>query len=335
MLLSWNHPSIKVIGRWDRRNPERVVTTNPGGMIEIAYYGEMITLCFDIGDNKHPRPHLWLQVDNGVRIESALEPFLHVQFPGKDTGFHLLRVIFKSAVEEQNRWSEPLVGKVCFLGAILEHQCAELLPERKQKVIEFVGDSITEGVLIDTYCGEDCQATRVYQDDVCATYAWLTAEQLGLEPRFMGFGGVGVTKGGMGGVPKASLAYPCVYNHCPLDEPEPDFILINHGANDRYDNVQNYIQEYSKLLEIIRKINPHSQIFCAGMFFGLYLNDLRELIENFNREHHDRVIFIDTTGWIPPAPLHPLREGHRRIAEKMVQQLKPIIFKENDSLRFL
>jgi hypothetical protein len=323
MLLSWNHPSIRIIGRWDRRNPGRVVTTNPGGIIEISYYGEMITLCFDVVDNQYPRPHLWLQVDNGVRIESALEPFLHIQSPGGDGGCHLLRVIFKSAVEEQNRWSEPLVGKVSFLGTILERP--GLLQERKEKVIEFVGDSITEGVLIDTECGEDCQATRTYQDDVCATYAWLTAERLNLEPRFMGFGGVGVTQGGMGGVPKASLAYPYVYENCQLGEREPDFILINHGANDRKADVVNYIQEYHNLLTVIRKLHPHSQIFCAGMFFGLFLDDLRELVEKFNRQYHDRVIYIDTKGWIPPDPLHPLREGHRRIAEKLVEQLKPMI----------
>jgi lysophospholipase L1-like esterase len=328
MLLSWNHPSIRIIGRWDRRNPDRVVTTNPGGIIEIAYYGEMLTLRFDVIGNEQPRPHLWIQVDNGVWIESVLEPYLHIQSPSEDTGFHYLRVIFKSAVEEQNRWSQPLVGKVSFLGVVLERP--GILPERRQKVIEFVGDSITEGVLIDTDCGEDCQATRVYQDDVCATYAWLTAERLGLEPRFMGFGGVGVTKGGMGGVPKASLAYPFVYDKCPLNEPEPDFILINHGANDRQDNVRNYIQEYYKLLKVIREINPHSQIFCVGMFFGLFLNDLRELIEDFNREYNDRVIFVDTKGWISPDPLHPLREGHRRITEKLVQQLRPIIFCKKD-----
>lgn len=331
MLLSWNHPSIRIIGRWDRRNPDRVVTTNPGGIIEISYYGEMITLCFDVVGNEYPRPHLWIQVDNGVRTESALEPYLHIQSPGGDARCHYLRVIFKSAVEEQNRWFQPLAGKLSFLGAILERPGS--LPDRRRKVIEFVGDSITEGVLIDIDCGEDCQATRTYQDDVCATYAWLTAEQLGLEPRFMGFGGVGVTKGGMGGVPKASLAYPFVYDNCPLDEPEPDFILINHGANDRYDSAWNYMREYYKLLKIIRKINPHSQIICAGMYYGLYLDDLRELIGEFNREYHGRVVYIDTKAWIPPDPLHPLREGHRRIAERLVQQLRPVILEGNAQFR--
>lgn len=48
-------------------------------------------------------------------------------------------------------------------------------------MIEFVGDSITEGVLIDAECTifTNDQLNRPFEDDVTATYAWLTAEALG------------------------------------------------------------------------------------------------------------------------------------------------------------
>ena len=70
------------------------------------------------------------------------------------------------------------------------------LPADERKTIEFVGDSITEGVLIDVdfydkdsdFISSQDQNNRCYQDDVCATYAWQTAEALNLRPIFMGYG---------------------------------------------------------------------------------------------------------------------------------------------------
>ena len=34
------------------------------------------------------------------------------------------------------------------------------------------------------------------------------------------------------------------------------------------------------------------------------------------------IIFINSTGWVPLEPLHPLRDGHRIIAENLVPILK-------------
>jgi len=63
MFMNWKHPAVRVTGRWDRRNEDAVITTNSGSYIEIAYYGEMVVLFFNLENNKHPYPHLWIQVD--------------------------------------------------------------------------------------------------------------------------------------------------------------------------------------------------------------------------------------------------------------------------------
>lgn len=123
---------------------------------------------------------------------------------------HVAVVLFKGAVEQQSRWYLPQMGYVAFHG--YEAEGWGKLPPRNRKIIEFVGDSITEGVLIDAPCvqgTQDDMLNRVYQDDVTATYAYLAARMLDLEPVFMGYGAVGATHGGCGGVPSAPEAKCC------------------------------------------------------------------------------------------------------------------------------
>lgn len=329
MFLKWNHESIRITGRWDRRSEDTVTTTNTGCTIEIAYYGKMAILHFDVETNEEPRPLLWIQVDSGTRVEVTLEPYIHVQTMENTDKMHILKIVYKSALEHQNRWYLPLTGKVSFRGVDVEKPCE--IPLDTRKTIEFIGDSITEGVLTDPDCGKDCIATLdwhdlVYQNDACATYAWLTSEKLNLRSRIMGYGGTGVTTSGSGNVPKAASAYPYIYDGCPLKESEPDFIIINHGANDSTYAVEEYTSGYLELLKVIRGTNPNSRIFCLSAFMGVYPVDLKGVINSFNTLYNDSVIFIDSTGWVPPDPVHPLREGHMIIAEKLTEILRPYMY---------
>lgn len=45
-----------------------------------------------------------------------------------------------------------------------------------------------------------------------------------------------------------------------------------------------------------------------------------EFVERYNREQNDHVYMISSKGWAPYEPLHPLREGHKIIAEKLVAE---------------
>jgi lysophospholipase L1-like esterase len=198
-----------------------------------------------------------------------------------------------------------------------------------------VGDSITEGVLIDVdyykgFVGAEPasyidQNNRVYQDDACATYAWLTAERLNLRPIVMGYGAVGATRAGQGKVPPAAEAYPYNFDGSPITRPEPDYILINHGANDRGHSAEEYTEKYAGLLDVIRKMNPHAKIFALSAFCGGHHEALGKLIEEYNRANGTDVVFIDSTGWIPVEPLHPLRDGHNTVAEHLVPILKELL----------
>jgi lysophospholipase L1-like esterase len=285
----------------------------------------MAMAMFDTWANPEPRLHLWVQLDGGAMVQTPIDSYLRIRAP--TDGRHVCRIIYKGGAEVHPRWYLPIEGKVSFIG--FEAEKCVAIGEDTRKTIEFVGDSITEGVLIDTdYYGEGHswspidQHNRVYQDDACATYAWLTAEALDLRPIVMGYGAVGVTRAGQRKVPPAPVAYPYNFEDSPISRPEPDYILINHGANDAWAGADRYIAEYEHLLDVIRECHPTSKIISTCCFRGHFKVELEAFINKYNEKNETDIIYIDASSWIPYDPLHPLRDGHRIVAENLAPVLK-------------
>ena len=327
MYLHVNDDSVRFTGRWDI-GEERAVTTTPGSMIEVAYSGVAAVLHFDMEMNMYPYPHLWISVDDSAKIEVPVDHVIRVEAP--EDGNHVIKIIYKSAVEFQHRWHHPLVGKISFEG--VEAEGIGSLPKDDRRIIEFLGDSITEGVLVDAaYQYEKFdQFNRPNQDDATATYAYLTAINLGRKPVIMGYGGTGVTKGGCGSIPKAGEAYPYNFDGSDTEPQNLELVVINYGANDEKNGVKKYLAEYEEFLKIVRKRNPKAKIVVLSAFCGVFPLELKALVNKFNQENNDNIYFIDSTGWIPIEPLHPLREGHRAVAEHLTEELKIIINKEKN-----
>ena len=328
MRVSYRHPSVRLTGRWDVRNEKFAETTTTGAYVEFAFEGRMAMAMFDTWANPEPRLHLWVQLDGGAMVQTPIDSYLRVIAP--TDGRHVCRIIYKGGTEVHARWYLPLEGKVSFVGFEAE-KCVEI-GEDTRKTIEFVGDSITEGVLIDTdYYGEGRPASpidqhnRVYQDDACATYAWQVAEALDLRPIVMGYGAVGVTRSGQGRVPAAPEAYPYNFEGSPISRPEPDYILINHGANDRRKPTDEYLAKYGELLDVIRKINPNSKLISLSAFCGAHHEELGRFIAEYNEKNGTDIAFIDSYGWVPEEPLHPMRDGHTIIAKNLAPLLKKVL----------
>ena len=328
MNIPYTHESIRLTGRWDTTDPRCAVATAAGSYLDFAFEGQTALARFDIDMNFQPYLHLWIQLDGGDRIEAPIDSYLRVF--AKNDGKHLCRIVFKGGTETSRRWFLPLRGKVSFLGIQVENPIA--IPADNRRTIEFVGDSITEGVLIDAdfsagiypYSDTD-QLNRNYQDDACATYAWLTAEALDLRPVLMGYGAVGVTKSGCSGVPAAPLSYPYNFEGSPITHKPADFILINHGANDASKPEALYLEKYAELLDVIRAHNPKSVLISLSAFCGAFHEALGKMIADYNEKNGCHVYYIDSNGWIPVSPLHPLRGGHRIIASHLIPLMQEII----------
>lgn len=320
--IPYTSPAIRLNGRWGLEKNQATATTT-GATIELAFRGEQAVLHFDTLYNVQPYPHLWVSVDGSPRIEVPVDRFLRVT-ANLDVENHVVTVIFKSADENQHRWYPPLVGKVTFLGAEVEEE--GVLPADTRKTIEIVGDSITEGVLVeknDYVYYPIGTNNRVFQDDVCATYGWQTAELLGLRPVIMGYGAVGIHRSGSGSVPKVEESYLYNYHGSPITRSEPDFILINHGANDASIPAEEYLTGYERFLHLVREKNPSAKIIVMCAFCGAFAKELGEMVEAYNRTNGTDIFYVDSSNWVPKEqPLHPWRSGHRIVAENLSKLLK-------------
>lgn len=326
-MIPYSHESIRLTGRWDTTSPDAAVTTTTGAYLEFAFEGRMALVLFDTLLNATPLLHLWVQLDGGDMIETPIDS--HIRILAKNEGKHICRVIYKGGTEQDRRWYAPLTGKVSFRGVAVEKPLP--IGEDPRKIIEFVGDSITEGVLIDvdylegypepTYDDMKC---RCRQDDACATYAWLTAEALNLRPIVMGYGAVGVTKSGCGRVPSAPEAYPQNFDGSPITH-RPDVILINHGANDGNKEPALVAEKYTALLDVIRSLQPQATLVVLSPFCGAHHETIGQTVAEYNQKNGTSVHFIDSFGWIPKHPLHPLRDGHSKVAEELIPRLAAIL----------
>ena len=323
MFVSYRHESIRLTGRWDVREESEAICTAAGSYLDFCFEGRMAVARFNVLTNDQPRLHLWIRVDGGVMTEAPIDTALRIICP--EDGLHTVRIIYKGGTEQTARWYAPLRGKVSFLGIACEKPVA-IAPDPR-KTIEFVGDSITEGVLIDNApFYENDMLNRPYQDDVCATYAWRTAEALDLRPIFMGYGAVGLTRSGSGNVPPAALAYPYNFDGSPITHTPSDIVLINHGANDRGKNDPVlYCEKYLELIRLIRAKNPDAMIVSLSAFCGAYHEELGKAIADYNRQNGCDVKYIDTNGWIPVEPLHPHRDGHAEVARRLIPILGEIL----------
>jgi len=317
MKIKPTDKKIKFSERWNVTENTAVCTAN-GNTAEFIFKGDMAILEFDVSSCRNPYPHIYIIVDNGAKIEVPIDKYIRI---GADYGEHYVKIIMKSSVEAQHRWYEPIEAKVSLAG--IEADDFIELPADNRKTIEFIGDSITEGVLIDDgYEKFNAGADRVFQDDSTATYAWLTAEKLNLRPIIMGYGAVGTTRSGSGAVPKVFDSYPFYSHENPMPSANADYIVINHGTNDAGKEKEIFKPEYENFLKLVRDRNPKSKIVCLTPFGGYHAENIEEIVTEHNEKYSDNVYYINSTGWIPTEPLHPLRDGHKIIAEHLAEILK-------------
>ena len=320
MFYSCEDSSVRATGRWGMLDGN-LTAVAAGSKLEIAFEGKECILQFETFRLQHPMPHLWMQLDNDTRFEVPLDHFLRINC--RD-GKHILTIVIKSEMEDLHRWHIPLTTGVAFIG--YEAEKAGKLPPNNKKTIELIGDSITEGILIDeSYRIKNRydQLNRVYQGDVTATYAYKTALELGLEPLCAAYGKVGTTHAGWGGVPPAPDQYPWCYEDMPVSYDEPDFIMINHGTNDGWGEWPKYFPEaFNRLLNVVTEKNPNSKLIVLTPFNGWLHDEVIEVVDKFNRANNKDIFLVDTKGWIPAEPDHPPRESNDVVVEKLVKILK-------------
>lgn len=322
MFFSYDDKSVRFTGRWGFQD-QKAINVTPGAYFEFAFKGCLAKLRFDISNCINPFPRLYISVDDSAMIETPVDTFIRIT-TCENTN-HVVKVIFKSAVEVQERWAYPPVAAVMFCG--YDAEIAGELPCDNRKTMEFIGDSITEGILIDELIKvfDEYFSNAIYSNDATGTYAFKLAKLLNVRPYIMGFGCLGITRGGNGNVPKIIESYPYNFKNSPVTYDSPDYILINHGANDRNNSEENYINGYAAFLPMVRALHKNSKIIVVSAYCNAHAVALGKFIASYNQTNREDILFINATDWVPLEPLHPLRDGHTKIVENLYGLLKDII----------
>jgi len=320
--------TLRFFGRWDRRMPDRAVTINSGSYILAHFTGSELTALFDISANKPGVPTLAWRLDDGpwqeaeVAAKVALADHLA-------KGPHTLMLMARGLDEHQNRWTMPLVSSITFLGLEISAggKLLKPLPEwdKPKLKIEFLGDSITEGVLVQA--PREGKTSWAWQTDARQSYAAQTAMRLKAAWRQVGFGATGLAHGGSGGAPGALETFNFFYKDCPRDSWQPDLVVVNQGSNDSGMASDAYRPLYAQYLKMIRAAYPHAKIAAVRPFVGAQAQAIRAEVNACRAAGDTQVYYIDTEGWYS-GPLHPTAQGSVPLAEKLAAALQDQVLKK-------
>lgn len=225
--------------------------------------------------------------------------------------------------------------------------------EKKEHLIEFVGDSITCGYGVDDEVKEHHFSTKT--EDVTKTYAYKTAENLNADYSMVSISGYGIISGYSDGKKKvANQQLPKYYDKLGFSYSTfggkkvsseswdftgytPDVIVVNLGTNDesytknKEDRVKDYTDSYVEFLKAIRSHNPDSQIICTLgiMGNGLYPS-VEQAVQTYTEETGDTKVCampfdVQSPGDGYAADWHPTEATHTKAADKLTAYLSELM----------
>jgi lysophospholipase L1-like esterase len=318
--LTPDDPRLQWRGRWSVTR-DRALTVNTGSQLHACFSGERLLIRFEADGYQHEPPQLWLRLDEEPWQAIEVAPLIELA-AGPPHGSHRLQIVFKGTREWDSRWREPLQAALVVTGVGLPDGGALLEPPPLPRLrAEFLGDSITEGVLVHRVDRPFPEAWPERSDGRLG-YAFQAGERLGADTRVVGFGRLGVTIEGNGGVPAAPDAFDWICEGVPRDEWQPHIVVINQGSNDASVPADRFGPAYDRYLGVVRAGYPEAHVFALRPFGGFHGDDIRELVEARVAAGDARLHYVDTTGWVESGSdttdsVHPNLEGHRRAAERL------------------
>ncbi len=313
--------AIHYYGRWNRL-AESAITVNSGSHVVARFSGTALTARFDVSLNQAPSPTMTWRIDNGEWLEAELAPAmpLAVDLP---PGIHEVVLMVRGLNEGQNRWNAPLVSSITFSGFEVSGGMLEPSPRPKRPRMEFLGDSITEGVAL--WSSRNGQNTPCWRADARRAYPSLTAQALEAEWRQVGFGRQGLLIGGNGGVPIAGEAFNFFYAGVPRDDWQPDWVVINQGTNDGGASPNDFAPAYADFLSTVRAGYPAAKIVVMRPFNGAHAAEISAAVSTRRNEGDALIEYVDTTGWLSNSDftdgVHPNEQGSQRAANELASAL--------------
>lgn len=224
--------------------------------------------------------------------------------------------------------------------------------EKKERTIEFIGDSITCG-----YGTDDLDLTHTFStqtEDVTKAYAYKTAQLLEADYSMFSCSGYGIisgytsdpnVRGGEELIPPY-YEFQCFSRddfgsagrpeNIPWDftKYQPQIVVINLGTND--DSFcqdtewkrEEYRQKYVEFLKVVRKHNPKAEIFCVLGLMGDRLYDkvclVREDYMTQTKDAHIHTVHIPDQSTVGGNVIdyHPTPQAHTMASQVVAAAIK-------------
>lgn len=249
------------------------------------------------------------------------------------------------------KYSEVAYGKVGIKSIIIDASEPPKPTAKKQRKLEFIGDSITCGYGNEGTWNEDIFSTA--QENPWEAYAAITARKLDADYHLISWSGIGIISNYTEEeVPDDSWLMPMMYPYTDKatdlalghKEPAvwdntrfiPDCVIINLGTNDASytkqipDRVKIFENEYYKFLKQVRALNPSSTILCTLGVMGQDLCDeIKRQVDRLTSEGENQIYFMAfdeqeekdgiASEW------HPSKITHRKMAKVLESKIREIM----------
>ena len=248
-------------------------------------------------------------------------------------------VLFKNSEEKEIKVRVILLSEgshgAIGVKSININSCSEkaIKPSKyKDLRIEYIGDSITCAWGIESASEADPFKTTTQNFEL--TYAFLSAKELDADYSGVCYSGSGVAGGGsqMPKVYTQTNAFTSYNEEWDFDKFPNDIVVINLGTNDmafaaesKHDD---YIQEYTNFLQLIREKNPDAYIICTLGMMGC--ETLFPLIEKAITLFGDKKV----SGFLLPAQkaedgigsqYHPNKVTHAKAGKIVAEKIQEIL----------
>lgn len=229
-------------------------------------------------------------------------------------------------------------------------------PARKERRIEYIGDSITCGYGVE---GKDETETfNTWHENPAKSYSLLSANALDADMHLVSWSGIGIISRWVEAdvtEPLDDWLMPMLYQYTDaslckevFEEEEkdwekwdhtrfvPDVVIINLGTNDESwckditERQENFAREFKKFVQYVRKMNPQAEMFCVyGVMEALLLpvekRIIAELSEADKKLHMVPLPLQDREHDKLGSDFHPSEETQQKDAAIVVEAVRKVM----------
>lgn len=298
----------------------------PGAYLKVAFAG---TSCkFFLNDEVLYGNQNYLAVIIDNQKPQRIQTTGHnntITITGLQNGDHIITIC---------KDTEAGIGYIEFAGisckAILE------LPARPKRKIEFIGNSITCGMGMDTTVVACKKGKWFDQHNAYESYGPVTSRALNAEWQLSAVSGIGLIHSCCG----HKITMPQVYNKISMNDDTllwnfnsyiPDVVTICLGQNDGVQDSTTFCNAYIEFIETIRKNYPVADIVCLTSPMAdetltkVLKNYLHSVKEYLNRAGDKKVHeYFFSKRYFNGCDGHPSMSEHQQIAKELTRFIKQI-----------